>query len=117
VSIVGVLDAQVGVYRQNQTQTDSLGDIDTPTFVGQFRATLQMPRLGSRDEGAGDRPTGIYLLMFEKRATVMLNDIIQIRSGPNVGKWLILTTDPFIMGRSSHIEANAKTYVGKLPNV
>lgn len=102
----------MGVYRPSSNSTDSLGDEVTPTFVGNYRGTLQLPRLGSREEGPGDRPTGVYLLFLERKTNVRNGDTLHIKTGPNAGKWLTVSSDPYQARKSAHIEIQARPYIG-----
>lgn len=116
MAIAGLLDSFIGVYRAAQDSTDRLGDVDTPSFVGRYRGSLQLPRTGMRDEGPGERSNGTHLLFIQWKADIMDGDIFYVESGPNAGKWYTTASAVFEVNRKSHKELYIKPYVGETPN-
>jgi hypothetical protein len=96
---------------------DELGDVSqTPTRVGgPYQATLQIHRGSNRDSGTGGHAAAEALIFIEKRANVAMNQLVEIKTGPNAGTWweVLLVFEP---SRSRwHKELKVTTYIGKTP--
>jgi hypothetical protein len=119
MSVVGLLDSRIVVYRYPQGVTDSFGDVALLPDVlkDRVRASLQTAlRAKSQDSGAGDAPTGTMILFFLTKDDIQLGDLIYVRKGPSVGTWWTVM-HPIGVSRSQHRESLIKPYIGKTPNV
>lgn len=119
MSIVGLFDSDLHIYRADQSITDGYGDTTiTPTRVTTTRGSLQvhMRRNRERDDGAGDRPTGMAQLYYDKRSGLQEMDVVFIATGPNANTWWTAFS-LFVPTRSrSHAECMLQAYVGAKPS-
>lgn len=124
MSVVGLMDSRIDVYRIDidpDNPTNSLGEpgrdeASAPAvFETSIRASLQMPRLRSYDEGPGDRSSGVVQLFYEKRSQLQLGDIVHVKKGPMAETWWQVDGIPFAPSRTSHKEVPMKQYNGQRP--
>lgn len=117
MSIVGLFDAEVSIYRIGKTKT-RLGAVGTvPVIVqNEVRATIQLQRVTARDEGVGSRPIGTALMFIEADADLKDEDVILVVDGPNLGTWWSVS-GIFEPSRGRyHKEVNLKPYIGERPS-
>lgn len=119
MSIIGLLDSRINVYRLGQATTDSMGDVDTvPTpLIDNIKAAVSsMYRMRIRDTGAGEYPEGFMTLFYHKRYDIRLADVIYVSKGPMIGSWWIVQF-PTQITRAVHREAGIVPYEGKTPDL
>lgn len=119
MSIKGLFDIDVMVYRIDNDTVDSLGDVTQSPLrqSGPYRGTLQIQRGSNRDQGAGGHPNAKALIFVEKRADVAMNDIVEVKTGPNTGsRWEVLLV--FEPSRSRwHKELQVESFIGEASGV
>ncbi len=118
MSLEALLDSRITIWRlaDGSTGVNRLGEPSkTPTISQQdIRVSFDNPRMMmSHDSGQGDRESGNTLLVAEKKARFLLNDILQVTSGSNVGSFWVVNGFPRTVQRGNHFEGYVKPYVGK----
>lgn len=116
MSMVGLFDARANWYRIGSGTTTLGGVPAVPTKIGTVRGTLQMQRLGTHDEGVGSRRVGEATFYYERKVTLLDEDVLYLTSGPNRGTWWSVVA-PFNPSRGSHNETFLKPYIGQKPSV
>lgn len=117
MSLDALFDSRADIYRLDAagTGTNRLGETSRKPSLTQaaMRCSLDRGRyLLSKDTGAGERPTGVLLMLIEARADVQISDIFKIVLGSNLNTLWVVDGAVHSPARSKHHECFVKPYIG-----